>query len=157
MKNFRTLVTILSLLVLTACSSTKLRVERSYTYQFSDVFTQEIIDEANVPEKGMSIFKARLEAKINQFGLNINKNANKKIEITFIDYKMRHGAARALVGFMAGADNISSIVVIKDAKSNEIISRLKVTSRNRAAVGTSKGLIEDHADKIITYIKTGKY
>ena len=157
MKNFRILVITLSFVALTACASTKLRVERSYTYQVSDVFTQEIIDEASVPEKGMSIFKTRLDSKISELGLSTNDDANKKIEITFIGYKMRHGAARALAGFMAGADHISSIVVIKDTKSDETIGRLKVTSRNRAAVGTSKGLIEDHADKIATYIKTGEY
>ncbi|MEM5551286.1 hypothetical protein HJP15_10975 [Pseudoalteromonas sp. NEC-BIFX-2020_002] len=157
MKNVRFLVIILSFVVLTGCSSTKLIVERSYTYQLSDVFTQEVIDEASVPEKGMSLFKARLEAQMSQFGLSTSNDANKKIEITFIDYKMRHGAARALGGFMAGTDNISTIVVIKDVKSDETIARLKVTSRNKAAVGTSKGLIEDHADKIVTYIKTGKY
>ena len=101
------------------------------------------------------IFESRLNQKMEEFGLLSESNANTKVEITFVNYYMRHGATRALAGVFAGADNITSIVVIKNIKTSEIISKFQVVSKNPSAMGSAKGLIESHADKIADYLKNG--
>ncbi len=73
-----------------------------------------------------------------------------------INYYMRHGAARAMVEIMAGSDNIQSRVKIKDSSTGNVLSEFTVQSKNPTAWGTSKGLIEEHADKIVATLKGAK-
>ena len=156
MKNIKHAVVAIGLIFLVGCAGTELTVDQSYAYKTSDSFDHEIIDKANVTANGMAIFEARLDAKLNQLELNLSDKGSRKIEITFTNYHMRHGAARALAGVMAGSDNITSTVIIKDTESDEVIGKLQVVSKNPTATGSARGLIEQHADKIATYIKTGK-
>ena len=58
--------------------------------------------------------------------------------------------ARALVGIMAGADSIRSAVKIVDA-SGTVLGQIDINSKNATAWGTSKGLIEGHAEEIIEF------
>lgn len=140
--------------IMSGCVGTNLTIDQSYSYKNSDSFSYEVIDKASVTEKGMTIFKSQLDSKLEQLGL-AGGNANKLVEITFNNYYMRHGAARALVGVMAGADNITSTVIIKDKVSGTIVGKLQVVSKNPTATGSARSLIQQHADKIATYIKTG--
>lgn len=155
MKHFKLSVFFLSLIIITGCAGTSLKVDQGYAYTESDFFSYEIIDEAGVSDEGMSIFKTRLDANLKRLGLD-GTDPDKVIEITFNSYRMRHGAARALVGIMAGKDNITSTVFIKEKTSGNILGKIQVVSQNPTATGTARGLIEQHADKITSYIKTGK-
>jgi hypothetical protein len=57
---------------------------------------------------------------------------------------------------MAGADNILSQVTVRDAASGSVLGEFVVESKNPSAWGTSRGLIEEHADKIVSYLKSGR-
>lgn len=81
--------------------------------------------------------------------------ADRKAEIVIVNYYMRHGATRALVGIMAGADNILSQVTVRDG-GGAVLGEFTVESKNPSAWGTSRGMIEEHADKIVGYLKAGK-
>lgn len=161
MKITKVLVCAVIAAVLSGCVGTNLVVDQPYSYQPTDAFSYEIVDKANVTDKGMSIFKSKLDQNLSQLGLQQGDNqgaagSNRVIEITFNNYYMRHGAARALAGVMAGADNITSTVLIKDKESREVLSRLQVESKNPTATSSARALIEQHATKITDYIKTGK-
>ncbi|GAA5218971.1 DUF4410 domain-containing protein [Corallincola platygyrae] len=149
---------LISLLVafLAGCAGTKVVVEQAYVLNHSDKFEREIIDHANVTDKGMEIFETRLDSQLSQLGDSSANEATREVEITFTKYYMRHGAARALAGIMAGSDNITSTVVIKDSKDGKVLGKITVVSENPTATGSAKGLIEQHADKIISFIRTGK-
>ena len=141
---------------LSGCVGTNLDVVQGFTYQPSDSFSYEIFDEAKVTAKGMSIFEDRLISNFDKMGLSLGQESNKVVEITFTNYYMRHGAARALAGVMAGADNITTTVIIRDLQTGGIVGQIKVVSKNPTATGSARGLIEGHADKIASYIKKGK-
>jgi hypothetical protein len=50
---------------------------------------------------------------------------------------------------------MKSIIIVKDKKSNKIISEFKVQSGNATSWGTSRGMIQDHADQIVKYLTVG--
>ena len=75
------------------------------------------------------------------------------IEITFNNYYVRPGAARALVGVMAGVDNITSTVVIKEKDNDKIVGEFRVISKNATAWSSARDLIEQHVDVIISNLK----
>jgi hypothetical protein len=45
---------------------------------------------------------------------------------------------------------------VKDAKTGTALSKFSVESKNPTAWGTSRGMIEEHADKIVNYLKSGQ-
>jgi hypothetical protein len=155
MKYIQAILLVITVSIMTGCVGTSLQVQRSYVYDQSDTFSYEIIDNANVTTKGMSIFKDRLNSQFNKMGLS-NTKPNKIVEITFSNYHMRPGASRALVGIMAGADNITSMVTIKEKGTNNIVGSFQVISKNPTATSSARGLIEQHADEIVNYIKFGE-
>ena len=158
MSNIKLIISMVTVIFMIGCYGTNLKINQKYMYASSDTFSYEIIEEAKVSEEGMAIFKIRLESNLNALKLISEEKgtSNKLIEITFNNYYMRHGAARSLVGVMAGVDNITSTVLIKDKDSGTIVGEFQVVSENPTAVMTARALIEDHADRIANYIKTGK-
>ena len=164
MKYFKGLVLTFFVVLTTGCSGsfigsgvlpgtgTQLIVSQSFYYDSSYNFSYDIVDGSKVSEKGMSIFKNRLESELKQKSL-YKENSNKVIEITFNNYYMRHGAARHLAGVMAGVDNITSTVVIKEKDNDKIVGEFRVISKNATAWSSAGNLIEQHADKIIAYLK----
>lgn len=155
MTHIKTIFLLIAIAMLAGCVGTDLQEKQSYTANQSDSFSYEIIETDNVSAEGMSIFKNRLDSKLSALGLS-DQNPNKTVEITFKNYYMRHGAARALVGIMAGADNITTEVTIKDKSTGAVLGSFQVVSKNPTATGTARGLIEQHADKIANYIKSGE-
>ena len=155
MKHTYSLSIALLFVLLTGCAGTNVTVNKQYNYVSTDTFKYNIIDNANVTAQGMDIFKGRLKSKLDEQSL-LSNNSNKIIEITFTNYYMRHGATRSLAGIMAGSDNITTTVLIKDKANGKVVGEIVVISKNPTAVGTAQGLIEGHADKIVSFIKTGK-
>jgi hypothetical protein len=161
MKHLNGLTFIFLLVLTTGCSTalinsgalpgtgTTLIVDQSFYSEGSTYFSYDIVNGSKVSEKGMSIFKNRIESQLKQKRL-YKENSNIVIEITFDNYYMRPGAARALIGVMAGVDNITTTVVIKD--NNKIVGEFRVISKNATAWGSANSLIEQHADKIIAYL-----
>ncbi|WP_299010089.1 DUF4410 domain-containing protein [uncultured Shewanella sp.] len=155
MKICRLISVVLLMVCVTGCAGTRLSVLKDYHYQETTLFSYEIIDEANVTEKGMQIFKTQFDENLKKLQL-VNEASDKVIEVTFTHYYMRHGASRALLGAMAGSDNITSQVLIKDKNTGDVLAELKVVSKNPTAFGSVQGLIKQHADKITDYIRGEK-
>ena len=134
-----------------SCAGTSSKVEAPVSLSKDEAVAYEIINTAEVPEKAMVILAPRLEANLKSAGFNMveKDKAAKRIEIVVEKYRMRHGANRVLFGAMAGSDHILSKVTIKDVKTDAVAGQFTVQSKNPTANGTAKGLIENHADKIV--------
>ena len=138
-----------------ACAGTNVLSTQPHVYSSTDRFTYEIVNKTAVPEPGMAIFTARLKQDLEQLGLLAEQEQSKKMVITFVNYYMRKDKTRGRVGLMAGVDHIKTNIVVRDAEGN-VAGRFEVVSSNPTAVGTSKGLIEGHADRIASYLRTGE-
>lgn len=77
------------------------------------------------------------------------------LEITLTHYYVRHGAARALVGIMAGRDKIVSHVRVVDT-TGVVLAAFEVESTNSTAWGTTGGLHEKHAEEILGQLRQGR-
>ena len=119
------------------------------------IYQSATIDESSlISQDGLEILRSRIEQQLRAKGRLANKpaDAQEKVEINITRYKMRSDTERILLGILAGTDNMRSTIIIKDKKLNKIISEFKIKSSNSSAWGTSRGMIEDHADKIVNYL-----
>lgn len=139
-------------LILCGCSTTS-KIRDSYAYDASDKFSYEVNNPDEMTGEGVAILKARLDSRLAALGklADGGEPGAHRININITSYYMRHPAARALVGLMAGADTIKSVVVITDAEGKEL-GRIDLFSQNITILGTAKGLIEGHADKIVDFV-----
>lgn len=144
-------LTAIAILGLSACG-TSMKTKKEFAPVAGEKFAYQIVSKVTLPDNAMGIFKARLDSQLAASGKSAPVGAKgvSQVSITVITYEMRHGAARALLGVFAGKDTMISIVDIKDPVTNEVKNSFEVESFNISALGTSKGMIEDQADQIIS-------
>ena len=149
---------VVSCLLIAGCAGTTMRVQTEYRPVAGEKFGYEIVNMAKMSEEALVIMRLRLDGELANKGLLATgpQESGRKVEIVVTNYYMRHGAARSLVGVMAGADNITSTVKVKDGKTNAVLGEFVVESKNPTALGTSRGLVEGHADLIVRYLQTGR-
>jgi len=142
---------ILLSLVLAGCGTSG-QIRTAYPNVSTDRFTYEVANTDGMSDEALSILKARLDSQLAAQDRRANgaELDAKKIHIEISNYSMRHGAARALMGIMAGKDSIKSGVKIIDA-GGTVLGQMDVDSGNATAWGTSRGLIEGHADEIVEF------
>jgi len=155
MKRFYLVIGVLVLFLMSGCLGAKSKIEQNYTYKKGDSFSFEIIDQANVPEEGMNIFKNRLTENLNKLGYG-GSTPNKVLEITFTNYHLLNTAKRAMFGLFAGSDDIKSTVKIKDKSSGNVVGQIMVETVTGSIYSSSTSIIQGHADKITDYLKTGQ-
>lgn len=155
MKTLIAAIVMASSALLAGCAGTSASVKSEYRLAQGEKLKLQINSSPLVTPQGMTIFQERLTNQLSDSALlaSPDDTSSKVIDITVTNYYMRHGATRALVGIMAGADNMQSTIQIKDPKAESVLSEFKVESKNPSAWGTSKGMIEEHADKIVETIK----
>jgi hypothetical protein len=78
-----------------------------------------------------------------------------KAEILISGYRMRHGAARALVGIMAGCDRIQSKVTVKESSIGTTIGIASFESTECSAVIPAQKTINGHIENIVDYLSGG--
>lgn len=151
MKLFKSSIILLMTVFTVACAGSSSRIEVPISMNKEDKVIYKIINQASAPEKAINILKPHLDARLNESGIQADSpdQADKLIEITLTIYRMRMGHRRALLGSMAGSDRIQSTVVVRDIKSQSVVGRYSVYSKNATAVSSSKALIQGHADEIV--------
>ncbi|WP_341676306.1 hypothetical protein [Niveibacterium sp. SC-1] len=101
-------------------------------------------------EEGADIYRQRLGQRLAGAGIvTADPQAPRSLEVVLVTYSMRPPAKRALFGAFAGKDKLQSRVVLKDALTGEVTSEFFVTSQDASSIGSIRGLIEQHADKIV--------
>ena len=155
MKRCYLLIGALTLLLTSGCLGSKSKIDQSYTYTKGDTFSFEIIDQANVSEEGMNIFKTRLKENLNKLGYS-GTSPNKVLEITFTNYHLLNTGNRVMFGAFAGSDNIATTVKIKEKSNGNVVGQLMVESVTGSIYSSSTSIVQGHADKITNYFKTGQ-
>lgn len=143
-------------LFLTGCIGTKSNVRSAYAPSAADRFSYSIDNVDGMSAEGLEILNAQLRDGLGTMLAPASGIDAKRVQIRITNYYMRHGAARALVGLMAGKDNITSEVTVVDPATGQLLGSLTVVSSNATAVGTSRGLIQGHAKEIVQFLRTGK-
>ena len=151
-------ILIASSALLAGCAGTSAIVQSEYRLAQGEKLKLQLSTPSTASEEGMAILRERLTTQLSSSALLAGASdvSSRIAEVTVTNYYMRHGATRATVGIMAGADNIQSTVKVKDPATGKVLSEFTAESKNPTAWGTSKGLIEEHADKIVGTLKSAK-
>ena len=150
------LAVLLASLLLTACAGTSVSVQKPYEPSARSKVSYAVKTTAKVTDNGLQIFRERLEERLRTEQLLGDSSAVRTVEIDIVSYRVRHGATRALVGVMAGADNVRSSILIKDTQTGSVVGQFAVESKNPTATSSARLLIEGHADAIVDYIASGR-
>ena len=145
-------------MLLTACAGTSSKVRTDYRLVQGEKFNIRVTTTTNPSEEGLQILRERLTSQLASTGLlaTAADGSAKTIDVAVNHYNMRHGATRAMVGILAGSDYVQSTVKVMDAATGKALSEFIVESKNPTAWGTSRGMIQDHADKIVETLRGGK-
>lgn len=144
-------------LVITGCSTTA-NIRSDYKLVAGEKLELKVSAPPSATQEALQIFNARLTSQLSSSGLlaGPSDSSVRVLDVVVTNYTMRHGASRAMLGILAGSDKIQSTVQIKDRSNGAVLSEFTVESSNSTAWGTSRGTIEDHADKIVEMLKSGK-
>ena len=158
MKNVLAAILVASAALLGGCAGTAAIVQSEYRLAQGEKLKLQLNTPPDASEEGMAIMRERLTSQLTANGMlaAMSDASNRAVEVNVTNYYMRHGATRFFAGGFAGADNIQSTVKVKDMTNGKVLSEFKVESKNPTAWGTSKGLIEDHADKIVAILMGAK-
>lgn len=156
MHKFAILVLVAAWTALAGCAGTGATVRSRYELAQGEKLSLQLVTPPTATQEGAKILRERLTAQLAQNNVLALGASTRTLEVTVTNYRIRHGATRAMVGIMAGADNVQSSVKLKDA-DGKVLSDFSVESKNPTAWGTTKGLLEEHADKIVdTLLHGGK-
>jgi hypothetical protein len=136
--------------VTTGCATNSV-MHSSKSVPDAQTYTYTIDRTEEMSVAGLDEFRQSLDAALGEAHLRVREGAADvpaNVTIAIDNYYMRHGAARALVGIIAGRDNIRSTVTVRKA-DGEQVAHFEVESTNSTAWGTSSGLIEKHAQEIV--------
>ena len=142
MKRISTVVMLLSWVFLTSCAETSLRVNAPYAPTVNQKFIFEIENKSAMPHETLAIFRDELTGQL----------IAAQLLTTTTDSTAR---PLHIVIEMAGSDNISSSVTVKDAITGAALSRYQVESHNQAPWGKPRGLIAEHTAKLVSYLIQG--
>lgn len=145
-------------LIMAGCAGTSLRVQSAYQPLPGEKIVYDIKNNVEVSEEAFRIMRARLNGQLQVNGLLAAwiEESDKLVEITITNYYMRNDATRLLIGIMAGVDKITSTIRVKNRKTKTVLAEFVVHSKNPSAWGSSRGMIEEHVDRIVQYLKSGQ-
>lgn len=149
MKGIRVTVAAIALAALSACSTTSV-MHSGYRVAEAQTFSYEITNTSEMSVAGLALLRDSLDQQLSDrrlLAVNGDPEAL-KVDVRINNYYMRNGAARFLVGIMAGRDNIRSTVKVLRADGQQM-GHFEVESYNATALGTSSGLVEKHAKEIV--------
>lgn len=131
---------------------TKITTLNEFQLTGSEKFSYKLIELNKIPETEKGIFESRLKSKLREIDI-FGADSNLVLEITFEEYYIRDAAARLTVGILAGVDNITTSVVIKNKENEQELGRFEAISRNATIIGSKNDFIEQHADKIASFLQ----
>ncbi len=132
-----------------------------YRYQSlpgDEKYRYEILLTTNVSEEVIGIMNDQIQSQMKRKDVLAPEDdmASKIIEIEILDFKMKHSTARIFLGAMGGgADIIESLIRVKDPKTDSIVTKFIVSSKDYgAATSHVSAQVRRHADQIVDRIKT---
>lgn len=146
---------LLSLLALTGCIGTSSKIAKPNAAPASSHLWYTVNNADGMSPEGLAILKERLDSRLSRALVAPGTADAVHVKVTITNYYMRNGAARFLVGIMAGKDSIKSLVQVIDPTTGKELGQLLVDSGNATAFGTSRGLLEGHANEIADFVLAG--
>lgn len=152
MKGIRLAIAAAACGALAACSTTSV-VHSGYRVPAAQTFAYEITNSSEMSPEGLALLRSNLDSQLADRRLLASPTDGTalKIDVRIDNYYMRNGAARMLVGIMAGRDSIRSTVKIV-GDNGQLVGHFEVESYNTTALGTSSGLVEKHAKEIVDQV-----
>lgn len=141
--------------MLTGCIGTSSNVARPNSSQVGSKLWYTVENPGGMTPEGLAVLRGRLDERFVAVRAAEGTPGAVQVRVTVTRYRMRHGAARALVGIMAGKDTVLSTVQVIDPTSGQELGRLDVESGNATAVGSAGGLLRGHADEIADFVLAG--
>ena len=148
----RHLLILVVAILLSGCIGTKGMAVRPNDAPADARYWYSVDTSGGMTPEGLVVLKARLDERFAAVRAPDRTPGAVEVRITVTSYRMRHGAARALVGIMAGTDHVHSPVELIDTASGAVLGALNVESKNQTAIGSAGGLIRGHADEIADYV-----
>lgn len=148
----RLLLILAAALLLSGCIGTKGTAVRPNEAPADATYWYSIDPSGGITPEGLTVLKARLDERFAGVRAADQAPGALQVRITVVSYRMRHGAARALVGIMAGTDHVHSRVELVDPATGRVLGALTVESKNQTAMGSAGGLLRGHADEIADYV-----
>lgn len=148
-RNLAAVLFMFGLLALAGCSTSAM-VRTPYQKVQGNTFEVRLQTPPDAGKEGMTLLRTDLDNELRSKSLLATAPGAgvRVLDVNVTYYRMRPGAARALVGIMAGRDKIESAVTVKDA-GGKVLSEYVVTSTNGTAMGTASGMIAKHAREIV--------
>lgn len=152
-RQFALVLALLGILVLSACGTSS-QVTQRYSAAANDQFAYTIDNRGGMSAENLATLRSALDSQLRAAGLlaATAASAERRVTITINEYRMRHGAARALVGIMAGKDTIRSTVKVV-ASDGKVLGSSEIDSGNATAWGTTGGMVEGHAEEIVNFLR----
>lgn len=149
------LLVALLVVTLTGCIGTSSKVARPNASAVGSKLWYTVDNPGGMTPEGMQVLRSRLDERFVAVRAADGTPGAVHVKVTVTAYRMRHGAARALVGIMAGKDTLLSTVQVLDPATGQELGRLNVESGNATAVGSAGGLLRGHADEIADFVLKG--
>jgi hypothetical protein len=115
-------------------------------------YTLTFVNQGGDDAEGIAALEGTLRSKLREAGLLGDAGPAMKLEVVLSHYYVRSNGARFWAGIMAGRDKIISRVRMLDRNGRQVGS-FDVESTNTTAWGTSGGLMERHADEIVSRLR----
>lgn len=141
--------------LLAACIGTSSKVARPNAAATGSKIWYTVENPGGMTPEGLTVLRGRLDERFVAVRAAEGTPGSVHVRVTVTAYRMRHGAARALVGIMAGKDTVLSTVQVLDPATGQELGRLNVESGNATAVGSAGGLLRGHADEIADFVLKG--
>ena len=151
----RILIVVALTVTLAACIGTSSNVTRPNASAVGSKLWYTVDNPGGMTPEGMTVLRSRLDERFVAVRAADGYPGAVHVKVTVTAYRMRHGAARALVGIMAGKDTVLSTVQVLDPATGQELGRLNVESGNATAVGSAGGLLRGHADEIADFVLKG--
>lgn len=140
---------------LTGCIGTSSKIARANSSQVGSKLWYTVENPGGMTPEGLAVLRGQLDSRFAMVRVADEALNAVHVRITITKYRMRHGAARATVGIMAGTDKVLSTVQVLDPATSQELGRLEVDSGNATAVGSAGGLLRGHADEIADFVLAG--
>ncbi len=148
---FRSLALTASILLLAACSTTS-TVHQTHSAPPGQTYAYSFSNQGGDNHESIARLDGIIQTHLREAGLLDAGDANPKIEVVLKHYYVRSNGARFWAGIMAGRDKIVSSVRVVGADGSQT-GNFDVETFNSTAWGTTDGLMEKHAEELVSRLK----
>lgn len=147
---FSHIIVYASILLLSACSSRPV-VQQEYISNKNHTFSVSVVEDVKIARDGNKVFKDALIKRLSEVQ-KYKSSSSLIVEVTFKEYYMRHGAAKAMVGIFAGVDKVVTDVRVKDRNTGKTLGKCELKTTNATAIISAASVLDQHAKQVVKFL-----